>query len=509
MASPGSSPRILIVLAHPRGRASLCGALATAYAEGARASTAATLRLIDLSVTRFDRDLRTASPRDQPLEPDLLELRQAVEWANHIVLAFPTWWGTMPGLLKSALDRVLVPGWAFRITAGGTGYEGCLHGRSAEIVTTMDTPAAVYRLVYGAPGYRALGRATLGFCGIEVSRITRFGPVRTSTAQERERWVARARELGVHAAAGRTQARRRWWRTTLAWLRALRLQFYPMTFLAYWAGALAAGRPLDAPAFVLGGAVLLCVEAATVLGNELVDEPSDRRNRYYSPFNGGSRVLVERRLSRPALQNAALGASATATVLLALLGVVESASYLTMTVMGATSVLAVGYTLPPLRLCYRGLGEITVALTHGFGAVYAGYLLQGGAIAATVPLALSTCLAAAIVPAILLAGVPDAEADRVTGKRTAAVLLGVKRTCALAAGFVLASAALPALFALNGVHELAPVAWVAPLHGLLVLSMLRSRWARLDRPQRIDRLLLAALSYILWFALLPLARLIG
>lgn len=509
MPASSRNPRILVVLAHPRGGESLCGALATAYAEGARARGGAKLRLIDLSSARFDRDVRTASPRDQPLEPDLLALRRAMEWANHLVFVFPTWWGTMPGLLKSALDRILVPGWAFRITEGGTGYAGCLQGRSAEIVTTMDTPAAVYRLVYGAPGYRALGRATLAFCGIELARITRFGPVRTSTLREREGWLAGARTLGALAAAGRTQTRQRWWRVTFAWLRALRLQFYPMTFLAYWAGALAAGRPLDAQAFVLGGAVLFSVEAATVLSNELVDEPSDRRNRYYSAFNGGSRVLIERLLSRKALQNAAVGASAAATVLLALLGALESASYLTVTVMGATSVLAVGYTLPPLRLCYRGLGELTVALTHSFGAVYAGYLLQGGDIAAKAPLALSACLAAAIVPAILLAGVPDAEADRATGKRTAAVLLGVRHTCALAAGFVLLSAALPALFALDGVRELELLAWVAPVHGCVVLSMFRKRWSRLDRPQRVDPLLAAALSYILWFALLPLARLGG
>ena len=463
------------------------------------------MRLLDLASASFDPHVRVASPRDQPLEPDLEALRREIAWARHLVLVFPTWWGTMPALLKGALDRILLPGWAFRTTGGGTGYEGLLGGRTAELVTTMDTPAPVYRLLYGAPGYRALARATLGFCGIEVRRITRFGPVRASSPETRARWLERARRLGTDAALGRTQARGAWARAAWAWLRALRLQFYPMTFLAYWLGAAAAARPIAAATFWLGYAMLFLVEAATVFGNELVDEPSDRRNRCYGPFNGGSRVLVEGKLSRNALSAASVAASVGAVTLLAVLGALEAASTLTMTFIGATSVIAVGYTLPPLRLAYRGLGEVTVAVTHSFGAVYAGHLLQGGAIGSAVPLGISTCLAFAILPSILLAGIPDAVADRRTGKRTLAVRLGVPRTAQLAGAFVVVSALLPALFVAAGHAHLAMLAWLAPVHGAAVLWVLARR--RVDRSRRIDAVLAVALSYILGFVLLPLAAL--
>ena len=49
-------------------------------------------------------------------------------------------WGTMPALLKGFLDRVLLPGFAFRHAENARGYEGLLGGRSAHLITTMDTP---------------------------------------------------------------------------------------------------------------------------------------------------------------------------------------------------------------------------------------------------------------------------------------------------------------------------------------------------------------------------------
>jgi 1,4-dihydroxy-2-naphthoate octaprenyltransferase len=277
-----------------------------------------------------------------------------------------------------------------------------------------------------------------------------------------------------------------------------------MTFLAYLLGALAAQRPLDTTSFWLGYAMLFCVEAATVFSNELIDEPSDRRNRHYGPFSGGSRVLIEGKLSRVSLQAGSLAAGGVALGLLAILGAYQAASSVTVTLLGATSALAVGYTLPPLRLCYRGLGEITVALTHSFGALYAGYLLQQGDIGSAVPVALSTCLAAAILPSILLAGVPDAEADSLCGKRTVAVLLGVPRTCALAAAMMALSAVLPGVFLLAGTPQMQALAGVAPVHAAAILYLMGRRRATLDRSRRIDLLLVASLSYILWFVLLPL-----
>ena len=95
--------RILIILGHPR-TGSLCGALACAFGEGAGAAgcEVETLCLGDLS---FNPDVVEGSPAAQALEPDLERARALIAWADHLVLVFPNWWGTMPARLKGFLNR--------------------------------------------------------------------------------------------------------------------------------------------------------------------------------------------------------------------------------------------------------------------------------------------------------------------------------------------------------------------------------------------------------------------
>jgi 1,4-dihydroxy-2-naphthoate octaprenyltransferase len=160
--------RCLLILAHPR-RDSLCGALFDAYAGGARQAGVECRKLI-LSEMRFDPDVHTVSPELQPLEPDLVRAQHDIAWAEHLVFIYPTWWGTFPALLKGFLDRVMTPGFAFHHVTHDK-WEKLLAGRTADLITTMDTPPLIYRFVYRAPGRQALARATLGYCGLRTARI--------------------------------------------------------------------------------------------------------------------------------------------------------------------------------------------------------------------------------------------------------------------------------------------------------------------------------------------------
>ena len=239
-ASPeGQSRRLLVILGHPRTD-SFCGALAAAYAEGARSAGLEVVRL-DLADLTFDPHVRVPSPRDQALVPDLAKAQALVRWADHLVFAYPAWWGTMPALLKGFLDRVLTPGFAFAADEEvPSSWAKLLRGRSAHLLVTMDTPAWVYRLIYRQPGHQAMRRATLGFCGIDPTFVSAFGPVQSSTPEQRAQWLDQAR-----AEAARLPGRLRrhaFLRRAGAWLRLLRLQFYPMAWVAYTIGALEAWR---------------------------------------------------------------------------------------------------------------------------------------------------------------------------------------------------------------------------------------------------------------------------
>lgn len=78
---------------------------------------------------------------------DLDEAAGALAWAQHIVLVFPLWLGTMSAELKAFLKQVIRPGTAFAFPAEGEGFaKSLLRGRSARLVVTMRMPTPFYRI---------------------------------------------------------------------------------------------------------------------------------------------------------------------------------------------------------------------------------------------------------------------------------------------------------------------------------------------------------------------------
>jgi len=515
-AAPGVSGRagcerrslkVLIVVGHPRSD-SLSQALANAYRDGARRA-GAEVQQLELAGLAFDPNVRTRDFADQIVEDDIRRAQTLIAWADHLVFVYPTWWGTMPALLKGFLDRVLAPGFAFRETAN-PGYIPLLGGKSAELLTTMDTPRWVWRWIYGAPGDRAMARAILGFCGIEVAQIARFGPVRGSSLEHRRAWLAAAEARGRRLRSGPFSSGQRLRRKVASWLKALRLQFYPMTWLAYTIGTLAAAAATDGfngAAFWWGLLCLFFIEAATVLANEHYDFESDRQNRNHGPFTGGSRVLVTGALSfREVRRGIAATLALAGLSALWLLASTGAGAGLVLLLLGAITALALGYTVPPLKLSYRGLGELDVGITHSLGAILAGFVFQGGSWTAAEPWLLSLPLFLAVLPGITLSGVPDYDADRAVGKRTLAVRAGIRGAYGIAAlCTVLAAAAALGLQQLSGPGNLfAGIEYGVLPHAALVLYLLARQARQEPRAMRIDRLMLAALTYILWFVAVPL-----
>ena len=191
------SKRILILSGHPGG-SSFTEALATAYAEGAKAK-GHDIRLLRLADMRFDPNLVDGYNSIQPLEPDLVAFQKAVSWCNHLVISHPLWWGMMPAKLKGVFDRTFVPGFAFKYQESSPFPGQLLKGRSAEVLVAADTPVWWLYLVLRAGGYRAMKSQILGFCGFKPVRFHTFSPLRGSTADKRQGWLDKARKLGGKA----------------------------------------------------------------------------------------------------------------------------------------------------------------------------------------------------------------------------------------------------------------------------------------------------------------------
>lgn len=505
---------VLVILGHPRTD-SYCGALAAAYADGAR-EAGVDVRELAVADCEFDPDVHTACPSDQPLEPDLQAAQADIEWADHLVFVYPNWWATMPAVLKGFFDRVFEPGFAFvEYDEGeGAGHEELLDDTTAELIVTMDMPPWVYRWIYRRPGTNAVKRGTLGYAGVRTMDVTTLGPIEDSSLEQRQEWLADVRDLGRRLETGPESTRQWVTRKGTAWLGALRLQFYPMAWLAYTIGALAAAGSttvFDATVYWLGLGFLFFLEAATVLSNEYYDYESDRENTFAGPFTGGSRVLVDDELSFSELRAGIGVALVLATIFgAATLTTGEGSMSALAGAMVALAVPALGYTIPPLKLSYRTLGELTVAWTHSIGAILVGFVAAGGSWQTPEPWLLGLPFLLAVLPSITLAGVPDVTADRNVGKRTIAVRFGVDA----AARFAMATAVIAAVtgicWALLDVVSDAygPAIVLSIFHALGLGWLLRDRLAGANGPQRIDGLMVASLSYITWFALVPLLELL-
>lgn len=186
--------KVVVVLGHAGD--SFCAALAQAYCETA-GQAGHEVRLLALAALRFDPVLRGGYRAEQDLEPDLLAAQETLRWADHLVFVYPIWWGGLPALLKGFLDRVLLPGFAFRYEKGKAFPTPLLRGRTAHLVVTMDTPPWYFRWIHQAPGIRQMKRNTLAFCGVRPVGTLALGTVRNASPGRREAWLGHVRRLAA------------------------------------------------------------------------------------------------------------------------------------------------------------------------------------------------------------------------------------------------------------------------------------------------------------------------
>ena len=187
MSSGTTARKVLLIVGHPDAE-SFNFALADAYERGARAA-GADLKRLNLRDLTFDLNLHYGYRQRTELEPDLLEAQRLLKWADHLVWVYPVWWGSVPALLKGFLDRVLLPGFAFKKHAGKLRWDQFFTGTTARIICTMDQPTWFYRLRFGRPSTRAMREVTLKFIGVGRVSVTAIGPLKDATDAQRAKWL--------------------------------------------------------------------------------------------------------------------------------------------------------------------------------------------------------------------------------------------------------------------------------------------------------------------------------
>jgi len=254
-------------------------------------------------------------------------------------------------------------------------------------------------------------------------------------------------------------------RLSLGWLalRTTRLPFLSATIVPVVLGIAIAARQ---GSFDLLTAVLTVIGASFVqlglnVANDVFDsaQGADEANVTPTQFSGGSRVIQYGLVSFRQMAGIATLFYVVAGVIgLVLLGLRGSPALLAIGVAGF--VVSIGYTAPPLKLVYRGLGEIAVAIGFGPLMLVGAYVVQSGGALSWEPFVASLPIALLVALILYVNEIPDRRGDARAGKRTLPVrlapltVIAIYRVAAIAAyailvvGVVIGQLPIPALLAL-------------------------------------------------------------
>ncbi|MBU4479871.1 NAD(P)H-dependent oxidoreductase [Patescibacteria group bacterium] len=190
-----SDKKILVILGHPR-KNSFCGALVEAYVSGVR-ETENKIEILYLRELNFSLILKNEGKNlpAQEFEPCLADAQAKIKWADHLVFVYPTWWSSMPALLKGFIDRVFASGFAFKYREKSMFPEKLLKGKTMRLIVTMDCYPLLYKWFLGNVHKKEM-RNLANFCGIASPKTIYFGPVGFSTVEKRKKWLVQIHKIG-------------------------------------------------------------------------------------------------------------------------------------------------------------------------------------------------------------------------------------------------------------------------------------------------------------------------
>ena len=189
--------RIVIIQGHPDPQGGhLCNALAEAYAKGAKAAghevEIIEIAQLEVPILRNKQEFDTGN-----LPASLQPAQEAIARADHLVIVYPLWLGTMPALLKAFLEQVFRTRFVFKmVDPVRRTWSKTLAGKSARIILTLGMPAFVYRFYFGAHSLRSLERNILSMCGIGPIKETLCGNVESASEWQQRTWLTKMQQLG-------------------------------------------------------------------------------------------------------------------------------------------------------------------------------------------------------------------------------------------------------------------------------------------------------------------------
>ena len=153
--------RTAIVFNHPY-EGSFCSAILQSVLRGLQSAGHET-DVLHLDNEKFDPVMSAADLKgftlSKPIDPKVLEYRERLAAADHLIFIFPIWWELMPAMTKGFIDKVIFPGVAYDYDKSGRFprmVKRFHRLKGITLITTMNTPSVFYRLIFGNAIKRAL-----------------------------------------------------------------------------------------------------------------------------------------------------------------------------------------------------------------------------------------------------------------------------------------------------------------------------------------------------------------
>lgn len=184
---------------HPDGtKPHFIHALCDAYADGASEAghTVERIRVADLDISPLTDPADFATPPDEPV----LSEREKMRRADHFMIAFPLWIGSMPAKARAFFEQAARGNYFLGQAEGAHEWpKQMMKGKSARIVVTMGMPGLLYRFAMDAGALKALERSMLGISGFHPIAHSILGGVEGVNDKQRQKWLDEVRDHGRRA----------------------------------------------------------------------------------------------------------------------------------------------------------------------------------------------------------------------------------------------------------------------------------------------------------------------
>jgi putative NADPH-quinone reductase len=155
--------RALVVAAHPLEDSYVAALRDTAVEALRRADH--DVHLLDLYAEGFDPRLSLAEHAAHGAglmarldDDDVVRHARLLQWAEILVLVYPTWWGAQPAILKGWFDRIWIEGVAYHLPEGANRIRPGLRNIRRIVVVTTHGSSKLVNALQGEAGKHLVDR---------------------------------------------------------------------------------------------------------------------------------------------------------------------------------------------------------------------------------------------------------------------------------------------------------------------------------------------------------------